>query len=111
MKLASIPKYGKHGMYRDASMALGQPAVHAMKLVAYEVVDLNSFLSAYVVFDDAVYPDEGGRTDDPLVSLLFAKGGTCYAFETAASAFSRLFRHKAPTRLAIPVTQYARETD
>jgi hypothetical protein len=94
MKLVQMPHYTKHEAWRDS--AQGLPAAHAMRLGGMVVVDANSFLCATACFDDAFYPDEPDRRDDPIVKASFAKGGTYVAVKTPASEFRRIMKTDPP---------------
>lgn len=90
MKFAKIPRYVRHGAYRDP--ANGHPGVHAMKRGPTAVVDVRAFLNAELAFDDALYPDEpgGAAGGNALITATFAKGGTCFYIDTQASELARV---------------------
>lgn len=99
MKLVTLPRYVRHSAYKDMNPVNGSSAVHAMRRGPEIVVDVNAFLGAYPVYNDAFYPDEpDGQAAgwDMLVSARFAKGGACIDIETKASELARVLGRGLP---------------
>ena len=89
MTLVDIPVYCEHSLFRKSDVR-GKIAFHAMRYAETMVVDSESFLSAQVLYRDAVYPDENKRSE-PIVNVMFSKGGTCCSVRTTESAFMKIF--------------------
>lgn len=92
MKLVTLPRYVKHSEYRESNPLIGgaSTAVHAMMRGPAVVVDVNAFLYAYIVYDDAFYPDEPDAAGDAFVAAMFAKGSAAIDIMTKASELARV---------------------
>lgn len=94
MRLVRLSYYGRHDAWRNSVQ--GSPAVHAMRKTQTIVVDANAFLYAGIYYSDAVYPDEPERRNDPMLEVVFSKGGDRCSVKTPASDFKRIMKTDPP---------------